>query len=90
MKTRMKTGRYMQNVYPLPKFRRIIPEKLPLFLDFAPTIEKLPLSSRKWVRAWYTFWSGVGGPGIEYFTSDDIMAADGSSQSSNEVFVVKM
>ena len=27
---------------------------------------------------------------LEYFTSDDIMAADGSSHSSNEVFVVKM
>ena len=27
---------------------------------------------------------------IEYFTSDDIMAANGSSQSSNEVSVVKM
>ena len=33
------------------------------FREFAPTYEKLPLSSRKWVRAWYTFWSGVGEPG---------------------------
>ena len=27
---------------------------------------------------------------IEYFTSDNIVAADGSSQSSNEAFLVKM
>ena len=27
--------------------------------EFAPSFEKSPLSSRKWVRAWYTFWSGV-------------------------------
>ena len=27
---------------------------------------------------------------IEYFTSDTIVAVDGSSQSSNETFVVKM
>ena len=24
---------------------------------------KMPLFSRKWVRAWYTFWLGVEGPG---------------------------
>ena len=33
------------------------------FREFVPTFEKLPLSSWKWVRAWYTFWSGVEGPG---------------------------
>ena len=66
MKTRMKTGRYMQNVYPFSQFRRFVPEKWPLFLDFATTFKKLPLSSRKWVRVWYTFWSGVEGP--ELFT----------------------
>ena len=53
----------MQNVYPIFTFHRSMPEKLPVFLDFAPTFEKLPLFSRKWVRAWYTFWSGVGWPG---------------------------
>ena len=29
--------------------------------EFAPTLEKIPLYSRKWVRAWYTFWSGGKG-----------------------------
>ena len=33
------------------------------FREFAPPIEKIPPFSRKWVRAWYTFWSGVGGRG---------------------------
>ena len=31
------------------------------FHEFAPTFEKIPLSLRKWVRAWYTFWTGGGG-----------------------------
>ena len=26
------------------------------FREFAPPIEKIPAFSRKWVRAWYTFW----------------------------------
>ena len=29
------------------------------FRQFVPPIEKIPLFSRKWVRAWYTIWSGV-------------------------------
>ena len=33
--TRMKTGRYMQNVYPFTTFRRFMPEKKTIFLDFA-------------------------------------------------------
>ena len=38
------------------KFSRFMLEKLPLFVHFAPTFEKLPLSSPTWVRA-------VGGGG---------------------------
>ena len=32
--------------------------------------------SRKWVRAWYTFWSGVGGPGskLNIIDSDNDLA----------------
>ena len=48
MKTRMKTGRYMQNVYPLSKFCRFMPEKLPLFLDFANS--RLPLKNYPFLR----------------------------------------
>ena len=82
MKTRMKTGRYMQNVYPFSKFRRFMPAKftpISWFREFAPTFEKLPLSSRKWVRAWYTFWSGMcvwgggGGGQIENVLSEAIL-----------------
>ena len=36
----------------------------PFFLISRLTFEKLHFSSRKWVRAWYTFWSGVGVPGL--------------------------
>ena len=32
--TRIKAGRYTQNVHPHSKFHRFMPEKLPLFLDF--------------------------------------------------------
>ena len=42
-----------------------MPEKLPLFLDFANSrlfFLRWPHSSRKWVRAWYTFWSGGAQP----------------------------
>ena len=66
MKTQMKTGRYMQNVTPFSTFRRFMPENNPFFSwfrEFAPTFKKLPHSSRKWVRAWYTFWVGSGGSG---------------------------
>ena len=34
------------------------------FREFAPPIEKIPPFLRKLVRAWYTFWSGVGGSGF--------------------------
>ena len=46
-----------------------MPEKLPLFLDFAnsrPPLKKYHFS-RKWERAWSTLWSGVGGQ-IDLFT----------------------
>ena len=54
-------------VLPYSKFRGLMPAKWPLFLDFANSrlpLKKYPFFSRKWVRAWYTFWSGVGGPGL--------------------------
>ena len=38
------------------------------FREFAPPIKKIPPLSRKWVRACYTFWSGVGvGVGVLAF-----------------------
>ena len=43
MKTRMETGRYMWNVYPFSKFRRFMPEKLPLFINFANS--RMPLKN---------------------------------------------
>ena len=30
------------------------------FREFAPPIEKIPPFSRKWLRAWYTFWEWRG------------------------------
>ena len=48
MKTRMKTGRYVQNVYPFSKFRRLMTEKLPPFLDFANS--RLPLKNYPFLR----------------------------------------
>ena len=55
------------NFYPFSKFRGLMPAKWPLFLAFANS--RLPLKkfpSRKWVRAWYTFWSGVGAGDVHY------------------------
>ena len=34
------------------------------FHELLPPIEKIPPFSQKWVQAWYTFWSGVGWPGM--------------------------
>ena len=47
----MKTGSYMQNVYPFSKFHRFMPEKLPLFLDFANsclTLKNYPFLPLQW------------------------------------------
>ena len=71
-------------------FAALYLKNYPFFL-----ISRLPLKNYPFLREsgyerGIRFDRELGGPGIEYFTSDDIMAADGSSQSSNEVFVVKM
>ena len=41
-------GRYMRNVYHFSKFRRFMPEKLPLFLDFANS--RIPLKNYLFLR----------------------------------------
>ena len=67
---------YECKFYPFAKFRGLMPEKWPLFLDFANW--RLPLKkntpfSRKWVRAWYMLWSGGAWGGVVFH--DDISMA---------------
>ena len=41
----------------------------PWFRKFASPVEKISPCPRKWVRAWFTFWSGVGeggGVGVQH------------------------
>ena len=54
---------YMQTFSPIFKISRTRVWKFhpfSWFCEFVPPIEKMPSFSRKWLRAWYTFWSGVG------------------------------
>ena len=54
----------ISQILPFFKISRTRAFKMTTFSWFrAPHWENAPFS-RKWVRAWYTFWSGVGGPGF--------------------------
>ena len=48
---------------PFLKISPIYACKMPLYIDFVDSripLKNYPFFLRKWVRAWYTFWSGVG------------------------------
>ena len=66
MKTWVKTGRCMQNIYPFSTFRRLLPEKLPLLLDFANSC--LRLKNYPFFReSGYERGIGSGGSGRDVF-----------------------